>query len=172
MPATIINDARGITQTGGSGLTIESNVVFKGEAKFLGGVSGIGSSKGAGDVTFRCTELSSPVGTFDYDCSGNTRFFRHVEALTGPWTANFAGLSLQNLQVVTVKISTINAESAEYFLEDVLIDGEPIVSFVTSSMYGLKFRKGGKQSIATFDIMRNEKGEIYVYADVVQDLVP
>ena len=172
MPATIINDTKGITQTGGSGLTVESDVIFRGNAKFLGNVSGISSNKESTDDPVRCSELPTPSKIFDYSCLNNVRFFRHVESLSSPWTANFVGLPLQNSQIATVKIATLNAESAEYFLEDVLVDGEPVTSFVTSSMYGLKFRKGGKQGIATFDIMRNEKGEIHVYADVVQDLVP
>jgi hypothetical protein len=166
LPSTTISDARGVVHSGGSGLTIESAVTVKGSIKFEGPVSGV-----TADVVTRCKDLGAPAKIFEYQCSGGTRYFRHIEPLSASWTADFLNLELQRSQVATVKIMTIGADSAEHFLEDVLVDGKPVSSFITSSALGLKFRKGGKHSIATLEIMRSESGEIHVYADIVHDLV-
>jgi hypothetical protein len=167
MPSTHISDARGLTHSGGSGLHITNEVTITGNTRFLGSVSGV-----TADVTSRFSELNSPAGTVDYDCSNSTRYFRHAAPPAASWNANFTGLSLQKSQGATVKLAIVTSETTECFIEDVFVDGSPVASFITSSMYGLKIRKGGKHGIVTFDLMRNESGEIHVYADISQDLVP
>lgn len=166
MPSTHISDARGLTHAGGNGLYISSDVKITGDTTFLGTVSGI-----TADAASRVAETGAPVGAAEYSCAGNVRYFRHTAAPKANWQANFTGLSLQNQQGVTIKISLPTAESVECYLEDVLIDGEPVSAFLTSSMHGIKIKKGGKNGIITFDIMKNDQGNVHVYADILQDLV-
>jgi hypothetical protein len=166
MPSTHISDAKGLTHAGGNGLHISSDVRVTGNATFLGNVSGI-----TADVSSRCAEIGSPVDSFKYNCAGNVRYFRHASAPTANWQADFCGLSLREGQGATVKVALVTSETVECYLEDVLVDGNPVTSFATASVYGIKIKKGAKHGIITFDIMKNEAGEIHVFAEVSQDLV-
>jgi len=166
MPATIISDARGMIHAGGSGLTIMNDVKIMGSATFLGSVSGISA-----DSASRFVSVGTPAGIIDYSCEGNVRYFRHNGSPAENWTANFLGLSLQNSQGTTIKLAVTGAELLECYIEDVLIDGNTVTSFNTSSMHGIKVKKGGKIGIITFDIMKTETGDVHVYAEISQDLV-
>lgn len=166
MPATIISDTRGMIHAAGSGLTIMNDVKIMGSATFLGGVNGI-----SGDSASRFANVGMSTGVVDYLCEGNVRYFRHDSPPTENWTVNFSGLSLQNSQGATIKVAVTGAELIECYIEDVLIDGNAVTSFNTSSMHGIKVKKGGKIGIITFDIMKTATGNVHVYAEISQDLV-
>lgn len=166
MPSTHISDARGLTHTGGTGLHISSDVKISGNTTFLGNVCGI-----TADVSSRSASLQGPNSITNYDCSGNVRYFRHTDPPTSNWRANFTGLSLQRGQGATIKIAIVTSENIECYLEDVLVDEKTVSSFFTSSINGIKIKKGGKHGIITFDIVKNDNDEIHIYADISQDLV-
>jgi hypothetical protein len=167
MPKTVINDRHGVVQGQGFGLTIENDVVFMGKSTFQGPAVGLPT----GEVT-RCTDIAAPSAVHDYDCSGGVRFFRHRKSPEASWSANFKGLNLTEGTVVTVKVAVPSADLTDHFIEDVLVEGEAVSSFMTTLQAGLKVKKGGKMCLATFDIMRATTGAIHVYADALQDLVP
>jgi hypothetical protein len=167
MPKTTINDRHGVVQGQGFGFAVENDVVFLGKATFQGPAVGLPS----GEVT-RCNDIVAPSAVHDYDCSAGVRFFRHRKSPEVSWTANFEGLGLTEGTVTTVKVLIPSADLIDYFIEDVLVDGEAVSSFMTTLQAGLKVKKGGKVCLATFDIMRAPTGAIHVYADALQDLVP